>query len=162
MLSRGFCKRDFLVAMVIKRIALFVQKIISYSEKASCLDLMWSSTLKMDTQYYRWMKVVWPKSFLLTAQCSLLLWPSKSKLTLKARYSDLVNGHIQDRLQETFKIKTPKLLKPPNPKPSPKMPKIPHQKAPFSNSDGIKSHDEEKSEGEYFSPLMENKILGRI
>lgn len=41
-----------------------------------------------------------------------------------------------------------------------KKPKIPHEKAPFSNSNGIKRPDEKKGEGEYFSSLRENKILG--
>lgn len=57
-------------------------------------------------------------------------------------------------------LKTLKLSKPSNPKPSPKISKIPHQKAPFSNSNGIKRYDEKKGEEKYFSSLRENKILG--
>lgn len=38
-LPRGLCKRKFLVATVIKRMAFFVQKISLCSEKVSCLHL---------------------------------------------------------------------------------------------------------------------------
>lgn len=68
---------------------------------------------------------------------------------------DLVNGHIQDRLQEKLK-KTPQNYQNhqiPNLPQKTKMPKIPHQKAPFSNSKDIKSPHEKKGEGEYFSSL---------
>lgn len=60
----------------------------------------------------RWMKVVWPKSCLLT--CTV--FPAALAFQIKAHTEsqilfDLIKGHIQDRLQGKFKKQKPKTIK---------------------------------------------------